>query len=98
MHSISPQEAAQKAGLLIDVREPDEFVSGHARGAVNIPLGTVPDADLPVDGTPVYVICQSGARSARAVQALQQRGVHAINVDGGTSAWLSAGLPSAVGR
>jgi len=97
MESISPQGASREGGLLIDVREPDEFVSGHALGAVNIPLGGVTEAELPL-GETVYVICQSGARSARAVQALRERGVRAINVDGGTSAWLRAGLPSAVGR
>lgn len=45
-----------------------------------------------------YVICQSGARSLRAVEALTARGIDAVNVEGGTSAWLLAGLPSEGGR
>ena len=47
--------------------------------------------ELP-DGT-FYVLCQSGARSARVTQFLEQQGYDAVNVDGGISAWQAAGLP-----
>ncbi|CAN5457693.1 rhodanese-like domain-containing protein [soil metagenome] len=83
---------------LIDVREPDEFAAGHAVGAINVPLRSVESAELADDGATVYVICQSGGRSACAVQALTARGIDAVNVEGGTSAWLQAGLPTEAGR
>ncbi|PRQ11556.1 sulfurtransferase [Corynebacterium sp. 13CS0277] len=79
---------------LIDVREPEEFSQVHAAGAVNVPLAQVPSAlgTLDVDRD-VYVICQSGGRSARAAQYLAANGIDAINVAGGTSAWVAANLP-----
>ena len=94
MQQIHPTHVPDGAQL-IDVREPEEFASGHAAGAVNVPLGDVPsrfsefnqDEDL-------YIICQSGGRSARACRWLEQSaGIPAVNVDGGTSAWAAAGLP-----
>jgi rhodanese-related sulfurtransferase len=78
----------------IDVRTKDEFASGHAKGAVNIPLDIVGDkAEELKQFERVYAICQSGGRSGRAVDILSERGVNAINVPGGTIAWRSAGLP-----
>lgn len=79
---------------LIDVREDFEYSAGHAPGAVNIPLRRLQDhLDELRRAAPVYIICQSGGRSAQATAALSAAGVDAINVDGGTSAWISAGLP-----
>ncbi|APT85505.1 rhodanese-like domain-containing protein [Corynebacterium aquilae] len=80
---------------LIDVREPDEFANVHAVGAVNVPLAQIPSALDQIDQTrPLFVICQAGGRSARACQYLEQAGIHATNVAGGTSAWVDAGLPT----
>jgi rhodanese-related sulfurtransferase len=77
---------------LLDVREDDEWAAGHAPGALHVPLGEVPArlAELPQDG-PLYVVCRSGGRSARATAWLQQNGVEATNVDGGMSAWAAQG-------
>ncbi len=77
---------------LIDVREPDEYTSGHVAGAVSIPLGTVPDRidDFRSDAT-TYVICRSGARSGRAVEFVAAHGVDAVNIAGGTLAWIESG-------
>jgi len=83
---------------LIDVREPDEFAAARAVGAVNVPLGSLASASLPDESATVYVICQSGGRSLRAVDALTARGIDAVNVEGGTSAWIQAGLPTEAGR
>ena len=99
MQSITVEQLATlTAPQLIDVREPDEFAAGHAVGAINIPLGSVESAILPDPAAPVYVICQAGGRSARAAQALSRAGIAAVNVDGGTSAWVLAGLPTEAGR
>ena len=77
---------------IIDVRQPDEYVSGHVPGAVLIPLADVPERveDIPGD-QPVYVICRSGARSARAVEFLLGQGLDATNIAGGTLAWVAIG-------
>lgn len=79
---------------VVDVREPEEFAAGHVPGARLVPLGTVPAVatDLPTD-RPVYLVCQSGGRSAQAAAYLAQRGVDAVNVDGGTGDWVAAGYP-----
>jgi rhodanese-related sulfurtransferase len=79
---------------VIDVREDFEYSAGHAPGAVNIPLHQLRTRlDDLRELSPVYIICQSGGRSAQATAALTSVGVEAINVEGGTSAWISAGLP-----
>ncbi|HEY1118785.1 MAG TPA: NTP transferase domain-containing protein [Acidimicrobiales bacterium] len=77
---------------LFDVRQPDEYEEARAPGAVLVPLGEVPDRidEFPTDRT-VYVICKSGGRSAKAVEHLRANGVDAVNVDGGTMAWIEAG-------
>jgi rhodanese-related sulfurtransferase len=79
---------------LIDVREPDEYAAGHAPGAVNLPLSELPAriGEIPT-GTPVHIICQAGGRSARATELLTSNAVDAINVDGGTNAWIQHGHP-----
>lgn len=80
---------------LIDVREPAEFAQAHVPGARLVPLNTVPAAldDLPRDRR-VYVVCAVGARSAAAVDYLVAAGVDAVNVAGGTRAWLASGHPA----
>jgi rhodanese-related sulfurtransferase len=83
---------------VLDVREDDEYASGHVPGATHIPLGQVPDraAEVPKDRT-LYVVCRSGGRSAKAVEVLRAAGIDAVNVAGGTLAWVDAGQPVADG-
>ncbi|MFM7200645.1 MAG: rhodanese-like domain-containing protein [Myxococcota bacterium] len=78
---------------LIDVRTPEEFASGHVQGARNIPLDQLEARLEEVGAAPLYLICRSGNRSRQAGQLLVARGRSAINVEGGTSAWISAGNP-----
>lgn len=87
--------AARPAVPLIDVREPDEFAEVHAPRARPVPLGQIADHldDFPKDQT-VYVICASGRRSAQAVEAMRRSGIAAVSVEGGTQAWVAAGLPT----
>jgi rhodanese-related sulfurtransferase len=83
---------------VIDVREPDEYVEGHVPGAPLIPLGDVPDrvGEVPSGGE-VLVICKSGGRSRRAAEHLRSQGIDAVNVAGGTMAWIEAGHPVVTG-
>lgn len=77
---------------IIDVRQPDEYAEAHVPGAPLIPLGDIPDrvGEVPADGQ-VLVICRSGGRSAQAAKFLRGRGIDAVNVAGGTMAWIDAG-------
>ena len=90
---------ALEAGLpVFDVRQPDEYEEAHVPGVTLVPLGEVPDRvdEFPAEGA-VYVICKSGGRSAKAVEFLRAQGVDAINVAGGTMAWIDAGNPVETG-
>ena len=96
--SVSVAEAAQKTRAVntafIDVRTPEEYSAGHARGAVNMPLSTLgKHAHELVKFDSVYVICQSGGRSSSATSQLLARKINAINVAGGTLAWKAGKLP-----
>lgn len=80
---------------LIDVREPDEYASGHAPGAVLVPLGSILAGEATPTSAgsgPVYMICRSGARSMRACEKLDAQGIVAVNIAGGTMAWVASGF------
>ncbi len=74
---------------LLDVREVDEYEGGHIEGAVNAPLSSLNETELPYPkDEPIYVICRSGNRSAQAAQLLKERGYTEIyDVSGGMIAW-----------
>lgn len=93
-HDISPSEASTPGDghVLLDVRELDEWAAGHAPHAVHVPLGELHPDRLPTDKT-LMVICRSGGRSQRAVNALQDAGYQVLNVAGGMTAWEASGLP-----
>lgn len=81
--------------LLVDVREPGEFATVRAPGAMLVPTSTFMArmAELPVD-RPLLVICHVGGRSAAVTTFLLQRGrTDVANVAGGMEAWERAGLP-----
>ncbi|MBD8141268.1 rhodanese-like domain-containing protein [Frigoribacterium sp. CFBP 13605] len=82
--------AALTTPLVIDVRAAE----GHVPGALNLHPSQLADRldEMPHE-TAVYLICQSGARSSRAAEALSARGITAVDVIGGTTAWVAAGLP-----
>ena len=86
----------REKGVLVDVREPDEFAAGHAAGARNVPLGTLGDAKgLPTNkALPLVLLCATGARAARAAAQLRKAGYEkAVVLSGGTKAWRDASLP-----
>ena len=86
------EERLVEGARLIDVRQPYEFDEMRVAGAVLVPLATVPDnVDAFRGEGPVYVICKTGARSARACEFLAAQGVEAVNVAGGTLAWIRSG-------
>ncbi len=81
--------------LLVDVREPDEFVELRAEDAALVPLSTFAArfGELPRD-RPLLIICHTGSRSLAATAHLLRNGwTDVTNVLGGMDAWQSAGLP-----
>jgi rhodanese-related sulfurtransferase len=85
-------EAGPTRVRLVDVREVDEYVSGHVPGAELVVLSTVPDhVDVFRGEGPVYVICKTGPRSRRACEFLEAQGLDVVNVAGGTLGWKLSG-------
>jgi rhodanese-related sulfurtransferase len=92
------ESALQSGARLVDVREPDEYEAGHVPGAVLVPLATVPESlDQFASDATTYVICKSGARSYRACEFLVDQGLDAVNVEGGTMAWIISGRGTVAG-
>ena len=82
-------EVEAKTLNLIDVREADEYASGHLPGAINLPLSDFLERYGELDKDKSYhIICRSGARSAQACAFLEEEGYDVTNVAGGTIAWL----------
>ena len=99
---LSPSQAhvRQQAGaVLIDVRADHERALGMAEGALGIPreeLERETARHLPQADAEILLVCQRGARSLKAAEALQAAGYTDLaSVDGGTEAWQAAGLPMA---
>ena len=72
--------------VLLDVREVDEFRSGHIPGAVNIPLSAVNQVTLPKE-KPLYVYCLRGTRSKQAVSCLKRMGYQNVKSIGGIASY-----------
>jgi molybdopterin/thiamine biosynthesis adenylyltransferase/rhodanese-related sulfurtransferase len=100
IESLTPAQAheRQRAGAtLVDVRESHERAVGRAAGALGVSRGELeadPTSALPDRTAPVVLICQGGRRSLLCAQALAAAGYTALaSVEGGTEAWIAAGLP-----
>ena len=82
--------------MLIDVRTAAEFAAGHVPGARSIPVdqlaGAVGTLGDYAKGE-VWLICESGGRSARAAELLSSHGFATVDVSDGTSGWRAAGFP-----
>jgi len=84
------------SSMLVDVRSPAEFASGHIPGAINLPLAELKSRqeELEAGREGLYVVCQSGGRSNKASKQLAGWGFEQVtNVAGGTGAWIAAGYP-----
>jgi len=92
-------EALLRADLLVDVREADEFASGHLPGAVHISRGLL---EFKLSGTPalaardlkVVLYCKTGGRAALAAAAMKDMGyLDVVSIAGGIDAWAATGKP-----
>ena len=75
--------------ILLDVRTPEEYRGGHVPGSKNLPLQQIEKITAIAEKkeTPLFVYCQSGARSRQAVSLLQRMGYENVNNIGGMSAY-----------
>jgi rhodanese-related sulfurtransferase len=105
--TILPVEAstalADGQGVLVDVRTPAEFREVHVPGAHLVPLDVLDralvDAVPGANPGPVYLLCASGIRAAKAAEKLRGAGLeNVLVVAGGTNAWAAAGLLVVRGR
>ena len=107
--TISPAKLAELAREgrkieLIDVRTPVEFREVHLEIARNVPLDQLDPKVLMQarngsSSEPLYVICKSGGRGQQACEKFVQAGfTNVVNVEGGTTACIAAGLPVVRGK
>lgn len=89
-------------GLLIDVREPNEFASGHVPGAISIPRGLIETRIWQHLGFPektdldrkITLYCSTGVRDVLAAKSLQDLGFRNVTaVDMRIEEWIKAGYP-----
>ncbi len=108
IQEIAPDQlAAQDDCVLIDVREPAEYVQGHLPGAINLPRGVLEfqihahpamactsSEALAVADRELVLYCLTGGRSALAADSLQALGFTRVrSLAGGLTAWRNAGHP-----
>lgn len=93
------QAALLSADVIIDVREADEYASGHIAGAINLPRGLL---EFKLSGNPaleprdlnVVLYCKTSGRAALAAASMQSMGyLNVVSIAGGMDAWLAAGKP-----
>lgn len=102
---ITVAEAKEKldngTAVMVDVRDPNEYVEVHAKGVRLIPVNTVISEGKQIrdyaGDKEVLFICKSGQRSALAAEFATAAGLDDLalfNVEGGTTAWVQAGYPT----
>jgi rhodanese-related sulfurtransferase len=91
-HLINREDA-----LVLDVRDPGEYGTGHVLGAKNMPLSRIDQGPAELakrKEKPLIVYDDAGERSSKAVAALKKQGfTRVVNLSGGLKAWQTAGLP-----
>jgi rhodanese-related sulfurtransferase len=100
---ISPAEARQQIeqgdAILIDVREDEDWLEDHAKGAKHLNRGTIEleiEEQVPDPKIPIICYCGGGSRSALVAESLKKMGYENVrSLAGGFRAWKEAGLPSA---
>jgi rhodanese-related sulfurtransferase len=98
---LSPAQAThlinREDATVIDVRDANEFATGHVLGAKNVPLARMETAGADVvkkKDRPVILYCDGGERAGKALATLKKQGFSRVaNLSGGIKAWQDAGLP-----
>ncbi len=99
--NLSPLNTVAKMNsdelVIVDVREPHEFILGHIDGAINTPLGKFKEHLKALEKhrqKDILVVCQSGTRSVPAAKILINAGFEKVfNLDGGMQSWEDHKFP-----
>lgn len=100
-NAVTPAEATQlinrEDAHIVDVREADEYASGHLPDAKNIPVAKLADRISELEkfkDKPIIICCATGMRSNKACAELKKHGFEKLhNLAGGVDAWVGAGYP-----
>ena len=100
-NGLTPTQATllinREDALVIDVREPTEYVDGHLPESRNIPLSQLENRVGEIEKfkeRPLILVCRSGSRSSSACSRLTKMGFTQVNnLEGGVGDWVQAGLP-----
>jgi rhodanese-related sulfurtransferase len=98
---LNPTQATllinREGALVVDVRTPEEYASGHLPEALNIPAGEIEARVQELEklkDTQLILVCQTGARSSGACRKLEKLGFGNVrNLAGGMAGWRAASLP-----
>ncbi len=94
------QKITEPGVIIVDVRTPEEFASGHIEGALNIDFnsGNFANEITRLNPSETYAIyCRSGSRSGQAASIMHEAGFHDVsNLNGGVIDWTNDGLPLVV--
>ncbi len=102
IHEVSVNEAQQacdNADVIIDVREPAEYMAGHLPNAINVPRGVLEFKLANVEqvtgaDTNIVLYCKTSGRAALASQSLMALGyTNVTSIAGGFDAWEEANMP-----
>lgn len=87
-----------ESGVIVDVRESNEYKEGHIPRAINLPLSAFPAKLKELEKykqKPVILCCASGSRSMRSAMMLRKHGFTSVhNLSGGLTAWKNENLPT----
>ena len=92
---LHDRRTSGEAPVVIDVRTPAEYATGHVPGAINIPFDQVAERIAEVDAPHgVALYCMVGPRARKGESALLAAGYESVlHLEGGLAAWQEAGLP-----
>lgn len=95
--AIATQLINREDAVVLDVREDNEYISGHIVNSVHIPIKYLHDRIAELDkykDKPIIVSCRSGQRSGQACAMLKKQGFETVyNLSGGMMAWQNENLP-----
>jgi rhodanese-related sulfurtransferase len=82
------RQLMKDGAIALDVRERSEFDAGHVEGAINMPLGHLPELSDSLSKTAsIIAYCGHGERAMTGISLLERNGMEAWNLEGGFSAW-----------
>lgn len=83
---VDVAQLKQQGAIVVDVRTPAEYNSGHSKGSKNIPINALASKFQTLKNKEVILVCRSGARAGQAKSMLEKQGITAHNA----GAWQNA--------